>query len=63
MYGEPSVFLEVWNLEMIWSFFFFFSFLLFSCTAWQLLDHQGRPNNLILTFQDFTIQWKSQAHK
>lgn len=42
---------------------FFFSFLLFSCTAWQLLDHQGRPNNLILTFQDFTIQWKSQAHK
>lgn len=41
----------------------FFSFLLFSCTAWQLLDHQGRPNNLILTFQDFTIQWKLQAHK
>lgn len=46
-----------------WSGPFFFSFLLFSCTAWQLLDHQGRPNNLILTFQDFTIQWKSQAHK
>ena len=54
MYGEPSVFLEVWESgdDLV---LFFPLFLLFSCTAWQLLDHQGRPNNLILTFQDFMI--------
>lgn len=53
MYGEPSVLLEVW--EPGDDLVLFFSFLLFSCTAWQLLDPQGRPNNLILTFRDFTI--------